>query len=67
MYIIDTFKGYHIIIEDITDTVVKAKTDLPNSRSKLSLIRYTKSGRPYFVKEKIRVYLDTINSEYYTE
>ena len=67
LYIVDTFKGFHVIIEDITDTVVKARTDLPDSRSKLSIIRYTNSGRPYFIKEKTRIYLDNLNTEYFIE
>ena len=64
MWIHDTNRGFHIIVEDITDQIVKSSTDLPNSQSKLSLIRYNKHGRAYFNRENTRVYLDELNKEY---
>ena len=65
VYIYDTGKGFHVIIEDIRDNLVLSRTDLPDSRNRLSLIKYNKSGEPYFNRENTRIYLRELNTEYF--
>ena len=64
MYIYDTGLGFEIIVEDITEQVVKSRTSLNGSRSKLSLLRYNKYGEAYFNREGIKVYLKDLGEEF---
>lgn len=64
MYIYDTGSGFEIIVEDITEQVVKSRTSLNGSRSKLSLLRCNKYGEAYFNREGVKVYLKDLGEEF---
>ena len=60
MYIYDTGEGYEVYVLDITDNMVKATTSMPDSRVKLSLIKYDRYDKPYFIKNRHKIYLSEL-------
>lgn len=57
-YIYETRDAITVYVYDIQDMYVKAA--ILDGRPYLSLMRYTKEGRAYFLKENHRVYIDEL-------
>ena len=60
MYIYDTMDGFNIIVEGISNNLIKSRTDLPGSQSKISPIRVDKYGDEYFKREGKKVYISQL-------
>lgn len=64
MYIYDTGQGFNIIVDYISDVLVRSHCDLQPNHHKVSLIRWNKDGEAYFQRFGLRIYLKDLGPEY---